>query len=206
MKPMMIEIFWEHGTIENIVDGVLLRKVEEQDKEAFLELQRENALIPFMFNDDKFKETLWEEHRNETALMCTIIYESKYVGYCGIKDTRKDKWEISIEILKKYSNKGIGYRSINILLRAIKERLGVTRFRVRIEPDNEASQRLFEKLGATPNGISELLLHGEQMDKFEEENLNLLDDRLIELADEFGVEPRKMLSCVLEYEIQLDLY
>lgn len=155
-----------------------------------------------MFNDDKFKDTLWEEHRNETTLMCTIIYESKYVGYCGIKDTRKDKWEISIEILKKYSNKGIGYRSINILLRAIKERLGVTRFRVRIEPDNEASQRLFEKLGATPNGISELLLHGEQMDKFEEENLNLLDDRLIELADEFGVEPRKMLSCVLEYEIQ----
>lgn len=134
--------------------------------------------------------------------MCTITYESKYVGYCGIKDTRKDQWEISIEILKKNSNKGIGYRSINILLQAIKERLGVTGFRVRIEPDNEASQRLFEKLGATPNGISEFLLHGQKMEEYEEANLKLLDNRLVGLAGKFGVEPRKMLSCVLEYEMQ----
>ena len=155
-----------------------------------------------MFNDDNFKDTLWEEHRSDDAIVCTITYEGKYVGYCGIKDTTKDKWEINIELLKKYFNNGIGYRSISILLQAIKERIGVTIFRVRIELENEASQRLFEKLGAKPNGISELLLHGEQMYKFEEENLNLLDDRLIELAGKFGVESRKMLSCVLEYEIR----
>lgn len=41
MKPTMAERFWKYETIENIMDGVSLRKVAEQDKEAFLELQRE---------------------------------------------------------------------------------------------------------------------------------------------------------------------
>lgn len=51
--------------------------------------------------------------------------------------------------------------------------MGVKKFRVKIDADNYASQRLFEKLGAIPYGI----------------------------AEQFGVEPRKLLSHVLEYEL-----
>ena len=36
-------------------------------------------------------------------------------------------------------------------------------FRTRVEVDNYASQSLHRKLGAVPNGLSEFLLHGEDL-------------------------------------------
>jgi len=62
-----------------------------------------------------------------------------------------------------------------------------------------------EKLGAKPNGISEFLLHGkEHLEQWEDENLHLLDEKLITLAEQFQVEPRKLLSHVLEYKLIYD--
>ena len=88
------------------------------------------------------------------------------------------------------------------MLDELKRRLGVTSYSVRIEPSNTASQRLFEKLGATPNGISEFLLHGaEELKKYEETNLQYITEQLSEVAQKFGVEPRKLLSHVLEYRL-----
>ena len=67
----------------------------------------------------------------------------------------------------------------------------------------EASRRLFEKLGAVPYGIAEYLLHKEEdIIRCEEENLSKIDDRLIQPAEKFAVEPRKLLSHVLEYELR----
>lgn len=67
---------------------------------------------------------------------------------------------------------------------------GKTAFRLRIDPANTASQRLFEKLGARPNGVSEFLLHDEEaIMRCEETNLPQVDGRLIALAEKFGVEP-----------------
>ena len=88
------------------------------------------------------------------------------------------------------------------MLSEIRQRLAVCEFRIRIDPGNTASQKLFEKLGAVPNGISEFLLHGEdELARCEEENLQYLDDNMVALAEKFGVEPRKLLSHVLEYRI-----
>lgn len=62
---------------------------------------------------------------------------------------------------------------------------------------------MFEKLGATPYGIAENILHEEEdMRNCEEENLELIDDQLIHIAEKFAVEPRKLLSHVLEYEFK----
>ena len=88
------------------------------------------------------------------------------------------------------------------MLSEIKTRLGVKTFRVKIYSDNYASQRLFEKLGATPYGIAEFMLHKEEdIMRCKEENLNEINDRLIQTAKKFNVEPRKILSHVLEYEL-----
>ena len=76
-------------------------------------------------------------------------------------------------------------------------------FRVKIDSDNYASQGLFEKLGAVPYGIAEFMLHKEEdIRKCEEENLQEIDDKLMEVAEKFGVEPRKLLSHVLEYRLE----
>ena len=108
-----------------------------------------------------------------------------------------------IEQFPQWTNRGIGYSTIHAMLDALKRRLGVTSYRVRIEPSNTASQRLFEKLGATPNGISEFLLHGaEKLEKYEEVNLSSVTEQLSAVAQRFGVAPRKLLSHVLEYRLE----
>ena len=42
----------------------------------------------------------------------------------------------------------------------------------------------------------------EDQARFEEENLHLIDDNIQDLADRLGVEPRKLLSHVLDYRLE----
>ena len=62
--------------------------------------------------------------------------------------------------------------------------------------------REFEKIGATPNGISELWIHDrDTLSKFEDDNLQQIDAHLIKVAEKFNVSPRNLLSHVLEYTL-----
>lgn len=104
---------------------------------------------------------------------------------------------------EKWRRQGIGYNALKIFLSEMKSRVQKREFRVKIDSDNYASQGLFEKLGAVPYGIAEFMLHKEEdIRKCEEENLQEIDDKLMEVAEKFGVEPRKLLSHVLEYRLE----
>ena len=155
-----------------------------------------------MLNEQAYCDMAWNEHVEPKALMLTISKDGSYVGYCGIKSTAEENWEIAIELLPQWVNQGIGYQAITAMIDAIATRLGVSSFRVRIDPGNRASQKLFEKLGAQPNGVSEFLIHDQAaLEKVEEDNLHFIDENLIALAAQFDVEPRKLLSHVLEYTL-----
>ena len=194
--------FWRRGNIACPECDIILRKVEDADREGYLELQREYSIMKSMLKEPVYCDMAWNEHVEPKALMLSIIENGNYIGYCGIKSTVQNPWEIAIEILPDWTKNGIGYMAVTAMLEAIKARLGVVAFRVRIDPGNQASQKLFEKLGAVPNGISEFLMHDENaLEKFEEDNLHLIDEHLIALADKFNVKPRKLLSHVLEYTL-----
>lgn len=198
--------FWQLGNTIYSDSQIILRKVEDDDKQSFLNLQYEYTLMPFMFRDEQFKQDLWKEHIKDVSITCSIIDSATkaYIGYCGIKNISLPKWEIAMELQKLQTGKGIGSLALDRFLNAIKERSGVSEFRVRIDADNYASQKLVEKLGAVPNGISEFLLHDEEdILKCEEDNLNCIDEKLIAVAKKFGVEPRKLISHVLEYKLIL---
>ena len=198
--------FWQFGNTIYSDSRIILRKVEDEDMQSFLALQYEYTLIPFMFKDERFKQYLWEEHIKDVSIAYSIIdsVTKVYMGYCGIKNISLPQWEISMELQKSQTGKGIGYLALGHFLNAVKERSGVSEFRVRIDSDNYASQKLVEKLGAVPNGISEFLLHDEEdILKCEEDNLNCIDEKLIAVAKKFGVEPRKLISHVLEYKLIL---
>lgn len=77
-------------------------------------------------------------------------------------------------------------------------------FRERGEIDNHASQELMKKLGATPNGISEFLLHGEEIEKFQEENKENITDEIREAAAEFCMDAEDILGYVLEYRFDVE--
>lgn len=194
--------FWKCGRIIRVNNNVVLRPVMPCDHDGFLLIQQENSMIRSMVKEEAFCDMVWKEHNEEKSLMLSIENMGSYIGYCGIKDTSQDLCEIAIELKRDWTKHGIGYPALSTMLNAIKSRLGVTEFRVRIDPTNYPSQKLFERLGAIPNGLSELWLHDQRaLEKFEEENLHLIDDRIVEVAKKFQVEPQKLLSHVLEYRL-----
>lgn len=196
------EKFWDAGTISCLNGGLILRKVEEADRDGYIGLQKAYNLMKSMLKEETYYDMVWREHQEPKALMFSIIKDGQYIGYCGIKNTSQEPWEIAIEILPDWTNQGIGRIAIDGMLDAVIVRLGINQFRVRIDPGNHASQKMFEKLGAIPNGISEFLIHDKAtLEKCEEDNLHLIDADTISLAGKFGVEPRKLLSHILEYSL-----
>ncbi|MCF2661165.1 GNAT family N-acetyltransferase [Pseudoflavonifractor phocaeensis] len=194
--------FWRYGEITCPGTSLILRKTDDTDRSGYIALQKEYCIMKSMLAEDAYCDMVWNEHVEPKALMLTIVQDGSYIGYCGIKNTTQTTWEIAVELLPQWTRQGIGYCAITAMMEAIAKRLGVNEFRVRIDPGNKASQKLFEKLGAQPNGISEFLIHDQDsLKKVEEDNLHLIDEDTITLAAKFGVEPRALLSHVLEYTL-----
>lgn len=126
------------------------------------------------------------------------------VGYIAITDTRREIWEIAIEIDGQFIRRGFGLRSIRLFLNEIHRITGCSEYRALVETDNLPSQMCFEKLGARLAGLCSgpVLKSEDEKWRFEENNLNLIDDSMKKLAARLGVEPRKLLSHVLDYRIE----
>ena len=194
--------FWGSGTLIPVSETIFLRPVQPCDHEIFDTLQKANPLIQSMEDKEPFLDLVWREHNEDKSLMMSIVMDRDYIGYCGIKNTAQPIWEIAIELLPEWTKHGIGFLALTAMLDEMKSRLGVSKYIVRIEPANMASQKLFEKLGARPSGIVDLWFNEQTtLKKCEEAGLHLIDDDMIEVAKKFNVEPRKLLSHVLEYEL-----
>ena len=77
-------------------------------------------------------------------------------------------------------------------------------YRARVEVDNLACQRCMEKIGATLVGLTVGILSNEEdCKRFEQENLDKIDDHILNLAEKLNEKPEKLLSHVLEYEIEI---
>lgn len=185
-------------------DRVMLRNISDEDYEDYMEVSYECAIMKSAFKEDAFKKDLWESFLSDTAANFSIFdkVSGEYVGYCGIKNINVENWELVIELLKKYRHRGYGYHALVVMLNALTELTGKTTYRSRVDSDNYASQNLMRKLGAIPNGISEMFIHGEDLRKFQEENKNLIDDKLRKLAKEFHVAPIDLIGHVLEFRIE----
>ena len=194
--------FWRSGIVTCPDPSMILRDVEDSDRDGFLAIQQEYSLMKSMLSEEVYRDMIWREHCEDRAMNMSIVKEGVYIGYCGIKNTAQEPWEIAIEIHRDWTKNGVGPVAISAMLDAIKARLGITEFRVRIDPGNTASQKMFERLGAVPNGISSYLIDDPSIiEQCEENNLHLIDDAVIALAEKFGVEPRKLLSHILEYTL-----
>lgn len=197
--------FWKSGTVIPAGDTVYLRPVESNDRDSFLTIQRASPLVQSMEDKDSFLDLVWREHNEDKCLKLSIIKDGDYIGYCGIKDTTLPIWEIAIELLPAWTRHGIGFVALSTMLNEMESRLGITKYTVRIEPSNLASQKLFEKLGSIPSGIADIWFQEQTtVEKCEEAGLHLIDDNMIEVAKKFHVEPRQLLSHVLEYELIWD--
>lgn len=195
-------MFWASGVIQSSNTNIVLRQVSSDDRKHFLDIQREYSVMKAMLKEEVYCDMVWKEHTEDKALMCAIVRDGAYIGYCGVNNITLETWEIAIELKPEWTKQGIGAIAISAMLDQFKARLGKTEFRVRIDPSNYASQRMFEKLGAVPKGIAELWIHDQKMlEQCEEDNLHYIDNKIIAVAEKFAVEPRKLLSHVLEYTL-----
>lgn len=152
-------------------------------------------------------------HLNESLLIndlyqpesfyCIIEDPSKGVpaGYIGIKDTGADAWEIAAELAEKYTKRGLGPKSIRLFLNEVHRITGHKEFRAIVETDNVPSQKCVERLGARLVGLvnGSILKLEDEKRRFEDTHLYLIDDNVKALAARLGVEPRMLLSHVLDY-------
>lgn len=195
-------MFWASGNIFSSDETVTLRQVAASDRGDFLDIQREYSVMKSMLKEEVYCDMVWKEHTEDKSLMCSILKDGAYIGYCGVNNITLEPWELAIEIKPEWTKQGIGAIAITAMLDQFKARLGISTFKVRIDPSNFSSQKMFEKLGAIPNGIAELWIHDQKMlEQCEEDNLHYIDDKIIAVAEKFGVEPRKLLSHVLEYSL-----
>lgn len=180
---------------------------KEQDCENYIRLQKEVSPFRHMFDDKDFCDKSWGDMFAEGRIPYAIT-ETEYgnfCGYCAIKNIKQDKPEIEIELLEKFRGRGIGYAALCNLIHAMAEEYGVRNFTYCTDSDNYVSQALVSKVGGRPDGLKRFFfLRENEVKKFEEKNIDMINDKLEKVAVLFGVEARKLLSHILVYTIDMD--
>lgn len=195
-------------TGEVIAEGakIILSVIREDERENYLTVSYEHSFVKNAYKDEQFVEKTWKEFLSASSFVCSI-YEKEseeYVGYCLVKNLSKGDWELAIELKSEECHKGYGTEALSLLMKTLYKLTGRRYFRARVEIDNHASQGLMKKLGATPNGISEFLLHGEDIEKFQKENKDNITDEIRNVAAEFCMDAEDILGYVLEYRFDVE--
>lgn len=186
--------------------GVKLVPYDESMHDHMVRLIEQDNIFIAPWRDSEFYEQLIEEsiYREGTLYRMVVDSESgEFLGECEVHDIRKDEWEIGIKVLKGHWREGVGIRALRLFLAEVREAFGKDRLIARIVPDNVASVRLFQRLGAVPRRIepSGLMLNDAMADKFAAEHPELVDDFVREMGLLFGVPPEKLLGRVLVFEV-----
>lgn len=192
-------------------DRVILRPVVRGDRDFYLHIKTQYSMMYRSIvntEPERVPKLLDRDLRQPESFFCIVeTPEHTPIGYLGIKNTRKICWEIAIELDGAYTHQGYGSHSIRMFLNEISRITGKTELCATVEVDNIPSQRCFESLGAEFVGLCDgaILRTPEDKARFEEQNLNLIDDHIRAVAARLSVEPRKLLSHLLEYRLTCPL-
>ena len=191
-------------------DEILIRPITPKDETFYCGVRMQYSLMyqaAYNTARDNKKSILLDEIFAPQVFYCIICNsnDGQPMGYLGIKDTSAEIWEIAIELDGKYTHRGFGSKSLHLYLNEVQRRTGVGEFRAVVEVDNIPSQRCFEGLGAKLVGLCDsfVLRTEDEKKRFEEQNLQLIDTHMIDLAKQLEVEPRKLLSHLLDYRLKL---
>ena len=206
------EPLWDFSKVRNEEvfvedEQVLLRPIQEEHKEEFLKVKKENAsLVQYKPEEEqtKYWEDLWKETKEDTYFCVEILGKesAEFLGYAAVKNTKQPLWELSIELLESQTGRGYGSRAFSLFVHKLAELTKITAFQALVEPDNLPSQRMMRQIGAQLSGVVDLYFADEEdAAEFEKEHLGQIDDQMRRLASELGIAPEKLLSRVLDYRI-----
>jgi len=189
-------------------DALIIRPPKPSDADFYVNLRAAYSLmykgILKTSKDKDINDALLHDDLCKPRSFYCIIEDATIgdlAGYIGIKDTGIDAWEIAIELEDKHTGRGLGPQSIRLFLNEVYRITGHKDFRAVVETDNAPSQKCFERLGARLVGLvnGPILKQENEKRRFEGTHLDLIDDNIRALATRLGVEPRLLLSHVLDY-------
>ena len=185
---------------------VRIRPMTPNDCNFYAGIRKQYSAMPRMWeNPELNRECFPKDTQKDNMLFCVIeTAADKFpVGYIGLKDTSKDIWEIAIELDQDHCYQGIGTSSIRLFLSEIHRITGKEQFQSVVEVDNLPCQRCMEKLSAQLVGLCEnkIFRTEEERLRFENENIERINEHIITLTKRLGVEPRTLLSHLLDYRI-----
>lgn len=166
-----------------------------------------NPLIAKQYRiNEKLQRLYWEGVMGEGSLYCSICAREsgRFFGYCAVEDLGVRPFEIGVNLLAEYQAQGFGPEAVAAFMTAFRQVAGDVAFVARIEAENANSQKMFRRLGFAPAGIGTFIIKDPaDLERFEQMRLDELGgipEGLKGLADEFDVEPRKLLSHLLVFE------
>ena len=157
---------------------IRLKELEENDGIEGLkflhELVNEDGIMVAPAPKDINEETypIWLKGKVDLAkginipegfIPCTtywVILDDKIIGLANIKhylndNLRKKGGHLGLAIAKEYRNKGIGFKITKLLIEKARDEFNIDDILLTNEPDNIASRKLCEKLGAELTDIDE---------------------------------------------------
>ena len=193
-------------------DTVILRPVIKSDADFYVSVKVQYSLMYrgiVRLKQNLNEGLLLTDLCQPETFFCVILDADSgtSVGYIGLKDTRIEPWEIGIELDGQYTQKGYGSRSIRLFLNEVHRITGNPEYQARVDTANIPSQKCFEKLGARLAGLCDgpFLKMPDEKKRFEDRHLDLIDDNMKKHALRLEVEPRKLLSHVLDYRLTCPL-
>lgn len=184
-------------------EKVILKAISESEHDSYIQVSYECATLKGFYKNEDFVQDLWSDFISDKAANYSIydLQDGNFIGYCGIKNIYAGVWEIVIEIMQQCQHKGYGYSALSLMLKSLSKITGVTEYKSYVEVDNYASQALMRKIGGVPDGIKEMFFHGDDLKSLQNEYEDKIDDNIKTVANEFDVEPKRLIGCVLKYFI-----
>lgn len=177
------------------------------DEKFYCDVREMYSINEKKISEDSLVASYWAGTQRSSAFFCVIehIPDLVKIGYIALKDTTKEPWEVAVELGPDYCGRGYGPEAIRLFLNEIQEITGKMQYQFLVEVDNIPCQCCMRKLGAELVGIKDLVFDSkDEAEQFEERNLGMITEHMEALAEELGIEPRKLLSHVLDYRISLN--
>ena len=132
----------------------MFRKIEEKDREVFIEMSEEFYHSPAVLhpiNPEYHTNTFNELMRSREYLECYIMDEdSRIAGYCLLNKSYQHEcggkilWVEELYVRPDFQGMGLGSKMPDFVE---EDNPGVSRIRLETEPDNYGAKRLYERKG-----------------------------------------------------------
>ena len=208
MRDLSAMMFFDESGVLARTERLVLRAPEDEDAPKCIDaFGSVNPLLAAEYRrNTSLIQSYWEEGvKGEASLCCSICARDSgdFVGYCSVEKLSKRPLEVGINLLPEFQAHGFGPEAISAFMESIQRAAGLMDFIAVIEPENVNSQKMFRRLGFKPERIATLFIKDpDDLRRFEDmclQGLGEIPEGLLDLAEEFGVEPRKLLSHVLVF-------